>query len=157
MKKTPTYGLTHIAIAVRDLRTTKAFYQTVFDMEVMYEEAGFIQLNTPGTRDILVFEQNGKADGKSGGIAHFGFRLREPASMPIMERKILKAAKPQRKRKFPMWLHAPICWGIGVPVKAYRNRIRSQFNNCCSSWIGSWRTEPALRTLQNLTLELSKS
>jgi catechol-2,3-dioxygenase len=91
MKKTLTFGLTHIAIAVKNLEITKTFYQTVFDMEVMYEETEFIQLTTPGTHDILVFEKSQMADGKSGGIAHFGFRLRDPKSISIMEKRILKA------------------------------------------------------------------
>jgi len=91
MKKTLTFGLTHIAVAVKDLHITKTFYQTVFDMEVMYEETEFIQLTTPGTHDILVFEKNKKADGKSGGIAHFGFRLRDPEDISMMEHKILNA------------------------------------------------------------------
>jgi len=90
-RKTSTYGLTHIAVAVKDLNKTKQFYQTVFDMEVMYEEADFIQLTTPGTHDILVFEKNGNADGKSGGIAHFGFRLRKPEDISVMEMKLSKA------------------------------------------------------------------
>ncbi|MGK6353545.1 VOC family protein [Parapedobacter sp. DT-150] len=90
-KKTLTFGLTHLAVAVKDLHVTKTFYQTVFDMEVMYDEAAFIQLATPGTHDILVFEKNKTADGKSGGIAHFGFRLRDPEGISLMEQKILKA------------------------------------------------------------------
>src|SRR5262245_8544057 len=91
MKSTLTYGLTHIAVAVKDLDRTKKFYQAVFDMEVMYEEASFLQLTTPGTHDILVFEKDKKADGKSGGIAHFGFRLRTPQGISALEKKILKA------------------------------------------------------------------
>ncbi|HRO44358.1 VOC family protein [Agriterribacter sp.] len=89
--KTPTYGLTHIAVAVKDLSKTKNFYQTVFDMEIMYEEADFIQLSTPGSHDILVFEKNGNANGESGGIKHFGFRLRKPEDISVMEKKILNA------------------------------------------------------------------
>ena len=91
MKTTPTYGLTHLALAVKDLDITKKFYQAVFDMEVMYHEADFIQMNTPGCRDILVFEKKENASGKSGDIAHFGFRLRSPADISIMEEKILAA------------------------------------------------------------------
>ena len=90
-KHTLTYGLTHLAIGVKDLQKTKAFYQAVFAMEVMYEEANFIQLTTPGTHDILVFELNREADGKSGGIAHFGFRLRSPDAIAAMEKNILEA------------------------------------------------------------------
>ena len=90
-EKTLTFGLTHIAIAVKDLHRTKTFYQTVFDMEVMYDEAEFVQLTTPGTNDILVFEKDQNANGESGGIAHFGFRLRDPGAIFIIEQKILKA------------------------------------------------------------------
>ena len=75
-----TYGLTHLAIAVRDINKTLAFYQQVFDMQVMYHLEGFLQLTTPGCNDVLVFEE--KVDrpvGVSGGIAHFGFRLKNPA------------------------------------------------------------------------------
>ena len=76
MKKAKTYGLTHIAMAVRDLGQTLAFYQKVFDVEVMYHEDNFLQVTTPGANDIIVFEKK-KADyGNTGGIAHFGFRLR---------------------------------------------------------------------------------
>ena len=91
MKTPATYGLTHIAIAARDLQKTKAFYQQVFDMEVMYEESDFIQLTTPGAHDILVFEKARNSTGKTGGIAHFGFRLRNPKDIGIMEEKIKKA------------------------------------------------------------------
>lgn len=90
-RNTPTYGLTHLAIAVTDLQQTRRFYQTVFDMEVMYDEADFIQLTTPGTNDILVFEKNADAAGKTGGIAHLGFRLRSPEGISTIEQKILKA------------------------------------------------------------------
>jgi predicted enzyme related to lactoylglutathione lyase len=91
MNKTKTYGLTHIAVSVKDLVRTKAFYQTVFDMEIMYDEPDFIQLTTPGTHDILVFEKKRNVTGNSGGIAHFGFRLREPGDIRDLQRKIKKA------------------------------------------------------------------
>lgn len=52
-----TYGLTHLAIAVNDVERTMKFYQQVFDMQTMYHKDGFIQLTTPGCKDILVFEE----------------------------------------------------------------------------------------------------
>jgi catechol 2,3-dioxygenase-like lactoylglutathione lyase family enzyme len=55
MTNSKTYGLTHLAIAVRDINRTLEFYQKVFDMQVMYHHDGFIQLTTPGCNDILVF------------------------------------------------------------------------------------------------------
>jgi catechol 2,3-dioxygenase-like lactoylglutathione lyase family enzyme len=50
----------------------------------VYRTAAFVQAQIPGTRDVLVFERaDGKGDaiGKSGGIAHFGFRLRDPGDI----------------------------------------------------------------------------
>jgi catechol 2,3-dioxygenase-like lactoylglutathione lyase family enzyme len=72
-----TFGLTHLAVGVRDVKRTGKFYHEVFAMETMYDQDNFIQMTTPGCNDILVFEQ--KEDiciGTSGGIAHFGFRLK---------------------------------------------------------------------------------
>ncbi len=75
----PTYGLTHVALAVRDVDRAAAFYQNVFGAIEVYRGDGFVQLQTPGTRDVLVFESGSpSAAGKSGGIAHFGFRLVDP-------------------------------------------------------------------------------
>lgn len=90
--KTTTYGLTHIAVAVKDLDRTLNFYRSVFDMDVMYHEKDFIQLTTPGCNDILVFEKkNGALIGTSGGIAHFGFRLRNPDDVSVLRKKIIDA------------------------------------------------------------------
>lgn len=74
-----TYGLTHIALTVRDLDRAMRFYQSVFGAVEVYRDDGFAQLQTPGTRDVLVFEKGTPAKaGQSGGIAHFGFRLVDP-------------------------------------------------------------------------------
>ncbi len=48
MKKAKTYGLTHIAIAVKDLDQTLAFYQKVFEVKVMYHKDDFFASH--GTR-----------------------------------------------------------------------------------------------------------
>jgi len=69
----------YFEIQSSDPNRDSKFYQSVFDMHVMYHEKGFIQLTTPGCNDILVFEE--KKDqpiGQTGGIAHFGFRLKNP-------------------------------------------------------------------------------
>jgi catechol 2,3-dioxygenase-like lactoylglutathione lyase family enzyme len=73
-----TFGLTHIALAVQDAERAFAFYRDVFGMVAVYRENGFIQAQTPGSRDVLVFEENGTRTAGSGGIAHFGFRLVDP-------------------------------------------------------------------------------
>ena len=89
---TKTFGLTHIAVAVKDISRTRKFYQEVFDMELMYEEENMIQLTTPGCNDILVFEESdNRSVGKPGGIAHFGFRLRSPDDIEEMNKKVIEA------------------------------------------------------------------
>ena len=92
MNRTATYGLTHLAIVVKDLKKTKEFYTNVFDMEVMYDTEDFIQLTTPGCNDVIVFEKNEKIQvGSSGGIIHFGFRLRNPEDIDNVLKKIKNA------------------------------------------------------------------
>ena len=91
MKKPKTYGLTHIAVAVKDLKRTYLFYQKVFDMEVMYKEENFLQLATPGSHDIIVFEKKKASYGKTGGIIHFGFRLKKADDIDEMAERIQSA------------------------------------------------------------------
>jgi catechol 2,3-dioxygenase-like lactoylglutathione lyase family enzyme len=86
-----TFGLTHVAVAVRDVDRASAFYRKVFGAVVVYKQDGFVQLQTPGTRDVLVFEKQPKRAGKSGGIAHFGFRLQNPGDIDAAARAVKKA------------------------------------------------------------------
>jgi catechol 2,3-dioxygenase-like lactoylglutathione lyase family enzyme len=76
-----TYGLTHIALGVRDAERSLAFYQQVLGVVPVYRDAGFIQAQTPGSRDVLVFEERPVRAAGSGGIAHFGFRLVDPGDI----------------------------------------------------------------------------
>ena len=92
MTNSKTYGLTHIALAVKDIERTLRFYQQVFDMQIMYHYDRFLQLTTPGCNDILVFEEkNGVETGNSGAIAHFGFRLRDPTDIDEITSKVIEA------------------------------------------------------------------
>ena len=89
---TKTYGLTHLAIAVSDVNRTLEFYQQVFGMQAMYKQEGFVQLTTPGCNDILVFEERrDKPVGETGGIAHFGFRLRSAEDIDAIVNTIIDA------------------------------------------------------------------
>ena len=73
-----THGLTHVAVSVRDPRRSAAFYAAVFGCVVVYDQPDFVQMQTPGTRDVLVFERDTEQAGRPGGIKHFGFRLLMP-------------------------------------------------------------------------------
>jgi len=86
-----TYGLTHIALGVRDVDRSSAFYRRVFGAVEVYRQDGFAQLQTPGARDVLVIEKRSKGAGKSGGIAHFGFRLQHPKDIHAAARAVKKA------------------------------------------------------------------
>jgi catechol 2,3-dioxygenase-like lactoylglutathione lyase family enzyme len=76
-----THGLTHVAVAVRDPQRSAAFYAEVFGCLVVYDQPDFVQMQTPGTRDVLVFERDTGQAGRPGGIKHFGFRLLAPADI----------------------------------------------------------------------------
>ena len=86
-----TFGLTHVAVAVHDIDRASRFYQSVFGAIEVYRQDGFVQLQTPGTRDVLVFETNPKLAGKAGGVAHFGFRLQDPNDIDAAARAVVDA------------------------------------------------------------------
>lgn len=86
-----THGLTHIALAVRDAERSLRFYHEVFGLVEVFRENGFIQAQTPGTRDVIVFEENRSKAGKTGGVAHFGFRLVNPADIDAAAQEVERA------------------------------------------------------------------
>jgi predicted enzyme related to lactoylglutathione lyase len=85
-----TRGLTHIALAVKDAERAFGFYERVFDAVAVYRDRGFIQAQTPGAWDVLVFEEGVPAQG-SGGISHFGFRLCDPRDIESAARAVTEA------------------------------------------------------------------
>jgi len=76
-----TYGLTHVALAVREPARSLRFYRAVFGMVAVHRSPRFIQAQTPGTRDVLVFETDRARAGRPGGVAHIGFRVTRPSEV----------------------------------------------------------------------------
>ena len=85
-----TLGLTHIALPVKDVKRSSAFYKKVFCAKEMYSEADFIQVQTPGSKDIIVFVKK-RSRGKPDPDFHFGFRLPKPSGMKNIIQVIKKA------------------------------------------------------------------
>lgn len=86
-----TRGLTHVALAVRDPQRSLAFYRAVLGVVPVYQQDDFVQAQTPGSWDVLVFERKPDAAGKVGGIAHFGFRLQRAAHIERAKAAVIAA------------------------------------------------------------------
>jgi catechol 2,3-dioxygenase-like lactoylglutathione lyase family enzyme len=86
-----TLGLTHIALAVKDARRSFDFYRKVFGLVKVYDQSGFIQAQTPGSRDVLVFDESAPRTGKRGGIEDFGFRLTKPKDVEAAAKAVKQA------------------------------------------------------------------
>ncbi len=76
-----TYGLTHINLAVRDVELSLRFYREVFGTEEYSRANGLVHARTPGNHDVITFDPSGANPGQVGGLAHFGFRLADPADI----------------------------------------------------------------------------
>jgi len=93
-----THGLTHVALAVRDPQRSMRFYQDVVGAVAVYESDDFVQMQTPGSRDVIVFERKPRLAGKSGGVVHFGFRLQRPEDIQHAEDVVRKAGGTIKER-----------------------------------------------------------
>ncbi len=87
-----TQGLTHIHLVVRDLERSLKFYEDVFGMKERFRDGPKMAfLNTPGSRDLITLNEDpieAEKAGRSGGIAHFGFRLASPADLDAAIREV---------------------------------------------------------------------
>src|SRR5438876_11585265 len=93
-----TYGLTHIGLAVRDPERAFRFYERVLGLREVYREPGSIQGQTPGSRDVIVFERGGKAVGRMAGVTHFGVRLQDPDDIGAAVEDVKRAGGPVEVR-----------------------------------------------------------
>jgi len=86
-----TFGLTHIALPVKDVKRSSTFYKKVFGAKEMYNDPGFVQIQTPGSKDIIVFVKKNKPSTKTNPGFHFGFRLPKPSGMQSIIKTIRNA------------------------------------------------------------------
>ena len=60
-------------------------------MVAVYSKPDFVQAQTPGARDVLVLEKSRRRTGETSGVAHFGFRLTDPADINHAAAAVRKA------------------------------------------------------------------
>ena len=86
-----TYGLTHIGLSVRDAQRSFEFYREVLGVREVFRGPGEIQAQTPGTHDVIAFEEDASRAGGMAGVTHFGFRLVDPSDVDAAARAIENA------------------------------------------------------------------
>ena len=86
-----TRGLTHLSLFVKDPDRSLNFYSKAFGVKEYYRDANSIQVQGPGKYDVIAFEKDRKKSGKTGGIAHFGFRLLKAAQIDKAVQEVIQA------------------------------------------------------------------
>lgn len=76
-----TYGLTHIALALRDPDVSLRFYERVFGLQEYGRDDCRIHVRSPAGRDVITFVKEPSFAGRAGGVMHFGFRLQAPGEI----------------------------------------------------------------------------
>lgn len=78
-------GMSHIHLWVSDMDRSVQFYTQAFGMIERFRAGpGLVSLNTPGTNDSISLNYDPadeRTKGEMGTVAHFGFRLAEPADL----------------------------------------------------------------------------
>ena len=93
-----TFGLTHLALSVREKERAYRFYHDVFGMEEYYRDATSIQAKTPNCHDVIAFQEAEPRPGISAGVMHFGFRLRTPDDIDAAVEAVIAAGGTVRRR-----------------------------------------------------------
>ena len=89
--KSPTYGLSHIALKVADLDRAVAFYQAAFGARQYFRNEGTAQILGPGPTDVIAFELMPEGAGQVGGVIHFGLRLTGPERLDEVIDRVIGA------------------------------------------------------------------
>jgi catechol 2,3-dioxygenase-like lactoylglutathione lyase family enzyme len=93
-----THGLTHLSLAVADPERSLRFYAQVFGVREYFRDEESIQALGPGPHDVLAFELHPASAGVSGGVRHFGFRLKDPADIDLAVQEVERAGGKLLKR-----------------------------------------------------------
>jgi catechol-2,3-dioxygenase len=139
-----TEGLTHIHLLVSDLNQSLSFSRQVFGMEETFREGlHLVSLRTPGSRETITLnaepDQDHVTPGDSGGIAHFGFRLKEGMDLGQAIEEVIASGGRLVKRGE----HGTPgrCLGEGAGNTADPSRVR------CSPGSAAWRETTFVHSL----------
>ncbi len=103
----------------------------------VYEGKDFVQAQTPGSRDVLVFERRRARAGRAGGVIHFGFRLKRPADISVAVRAAVAAGgavlqqgefvagEPYVFFKDPDGYEVEIWYELPTPLDPGRSRVKA--------------------------------
>jgi len=74
-------NVAHFAINADDVSRARRFYEQVFGLREYGRGDGLVHTQASGRHDIITFAEDPATAGLSGGVAHFGFRLVDPADI----------------------------------------------------------------------------
>jgi catechol 2,3-dioxygenase-like lactoylglutathione lyase family enzyme len=89
-----TEGLTHIHLLVSDLDRSLTFYKTVFGLDEQFRDGPtMVFLRPPGSRDTITLNEDPEQRGRvgTGGIDHFGFRLKPNVDLDAAVAEVVEA------------------------------------------------------------------
>ena len=89
-----TFGLSHIQLTVKNLERSIRFYQQLLGMEELFRiGSNAVMLQTPGSKEVFTLNCNPEFNqsGEMGGIAHFGFRLKDTIEMTELLDAVVQA------------------------------------------------------------------
>ncbi|MBM3924783.1 MAG: VOC family protein [SAR202 cluster bacterium] len=86
-------GLSHIHIAVEDLKRSIKFYERAFGLkEQFWDGPSMVFLSTPGGSDLITLRQAEKGEAVGpGGVGHFGFGLKDKSKLDEAVADVVKA------------------------------------------------------------------
>ncbi len=98
-----THGLTHINLAVRDPDRSLRFYEQVFGVREYYRDQNSIQVQGPGSQDVIAFEKDSANAEKSAASAILAFvslilatSMRRLGKLSVRAAKLLGAVSSDR-------------------------------------------------------------